>query len=283
MQLAKSKVRAAEAAKDKERDRVAAMAGANHRRRMAASLERAEAVADGMAKEVVADVDRLDGERKTMLVPQVSALVGCQAYFMRRSAAVLERLASKLPFSALALARLVLPGALDVSQSDSSPLAASPKEPLLPPGSITLRPSVSLFTNNGSTSDADHAGGAAVPRAVDSTVPGVGDVAQHALKQVSPAQTAMPDAASPVGYPDQPAVKPEADISSRTLRPPPPPYETAVRRPSRQSALPPPSLPPRQPPSHAVVLLEKERQGAGADVLEMIENHAGDEDVEVVW
>ncbi|CAN0506095.1 unnamed protein product, partial [Laminaria digitata] len=78
VELAKTKVRAGEAAKDKERDSFAAVAGAENRRRASAALETASTVAKAMTQEVIADAERLEGERGTMLVPQVSALVGCQ-------------------------------------------------------------------------------------------------------------------------------------------------------------------------------------------------------------
>lgn len=71
-------MRAAEAARDKERDSFAAFAGAEHRRRMSAALATVANVAKGVTQEVIADVDLLEEERGTMLVPQVSALVGCQ-------------------------------------------------------------------------------------------------------------------------------------------------------------------------------------------------------------
>lgn len=78
VELAKKNVRAGEAARDKERDSFAAVAGAENRRRASAALETASTVAKAMTQEVLADAERLEGERGTMLVPQVSALVGCQ-------------------------------------------------------------------------------------------------------------------------------------------------------------------------------------------------------------
>lgn len=47
-----------------------------------------------------------------------------QAYFMRRSAAVLERLAEKLPYSAVALCRLLRPGALEAVPAPKPPAVA---------------------------------------------------------------------------------------------------------------------------------------------------------------
>lgn len=56
-----------------------------------------------------------------------------QAYFMRRSALVLERLASKLPFSALALCRLVRPSALEAVTAKAATAArTAPQHRALP-------------------------------------------------------------------------------------------------------------------------------------------------------
>lgn len=71
-------MKSAEAAKDKEKDSFSVVAGNEHRRRMAAALAATVSAAEGMAAEVTADADRLEQERGTMLVPQISALVGCQ-------------------------------------------------------------------------------------------------------------------------------------------------------------------------------------------------------------
>lgn len=74
-------MRSAEAAKDKDKDKdffAAAAASAEHRRRLSESLATAASVAKGMTAEVLADMDGLEEERGVMLVPQVSALVGCQ-------------------------------------------------------------------------------------------------------------------------------------------------------------------------------------------------------------
>lgn len=78
VELAESKVRVAEAAKDRERDSFAIVAGNEHRRRMSAALVTVSSVARGVTEEIMADVDRLEEEKGSMLVPQVSALVGCQ-------------------------------------------------------------------------------------------------------------------------------------------------------------------------------------------------------------
>lgn len=78
VEAAKSRVRAAEAAREKERDSFAVVAGKEHRRRMSDALATAVAVAEGVTAEVVADAERLEREREAMLVPQVSALVGGQ-------------------------------------------------------------------------------------------------------------------------------------------------------------------------------------------------------------
>lgn len=83
VEAAKSRVRAAEAAREKERDSFAVVAGKEHRRRMSDALATAVAVADGVTAEVVADAERLEREREAMLVPQVSALVGGQVREMR--------------------------------------------------------------------------------------------------------------------------------------------------------------------------------------------------------
>lgn len=45
---------------------------------MAAALATTVSAAEGVKAEVIADADRLERERGTMLVPQISALVGCQ-------------------------------------------------------------------------------------------------------------------------------------------------------------------------------------------------------------
>ena len=71
-------MKSAEAAKDKERDSFSVVAGNEHRRRMANALATTISATEGLTAEVVADADRLERERRTMLVPQVSALVGCQ-------------------------------------------------------------------------------------------------------------------------------------------------------------------------------------------------------------
>lgn len=79
VELAKSKMRTAEAARDKEKyDSYAAVTGAVTRRQMASALAMASTVAEGVTREIFADADRLEQEREAMLVPQVSALVGCQ-------------------------------------------------------------------------------------------------------------------------------------------------------------------------------------------------------------
>lgn len=71
-------MRTAEAAKEKEKDSFSVVAGNEHRRRMAAALATTVSAAEGLTAEVIADADRLERERQAMLVPQVSALVGCQ-------------------------------------------------------------------------------------------------------------------------------------------------------------------------------------------------------------
>lgn len=76
--LAASKLRTAEAASQRDKYRDGSGAAAELRRKLATSLETAASVANGVTQEVMADVDRLEDERGTMLVPQVSALVGCQ-------------------------------------------------------------------------------------------------------------------------------------------------------------------------------------------------------------
>eukprot|EP00903_Cladosiphon_okamuranus_P008909 g8528.t1 len=124
VETAKARVRSAEAAKEKEKDSFSVVAGKEHRRRMAAALATTVSAAEGMTAEVIADADRLERERGTMLVPQVSALVGCQAFFMRRSAAVLERLAEKLPYSAVALCRLLPPDPVKIVPATNRSAAA---------------------------------------------------------------------------------------------------------------------------------------------------------------
>lgn len=71
-------MRTAEAAREKEKDAFSVAAGLEHRRRMAAALATTVLAAEGLTAEVIADADRLERERGAMLVPQVSALVGCQ-------------------------------------------------------------------------------------------------------------------------------------------------------------------------------------------------------------
>lgn len=74
--IAAAKVRAADAIKDK--DRHASSTIAEQRRKLAAALETTATVVNGVTHEVIADTERLEEERPKMLVPQVSALVGCQ-------------------------------------------------------------------------------------------------------------------------------------------------------------------------------------------------------------
>lgn len=75
--LAESKLRTAEAVQQKDRNRDPGMS-TEQTRRLATSMETAASVANGVTQEVIADIDRFQDERGTMLVPQVSALVGCQ-------------------------------------------------------------------------------------------------------------------------------------------------------------------------------------------------------------
>lgn len=78
-------MRTAEAAREKERDSFSAVAGKEHRSRMAAALATTVSAVGGLTAEVIADADRLERERGTMLVPQISALVGCQVSGQRRA------------------------------------------------------------------------------------------------------------------------------------------------------------------------------------------------------
>lgn len=271
MESAESRVRAAEAAKSREKDGFAAAAGAEHRRRMTAALETAEMVADGVAQEVITDVDRLEGERATMLVPQVSELVGCEAYFMRRSAAALERLASQLPYSALALARLVRPNA----DNSSSARTASREKSSSNPDGVVLPPPPPLFPDSQRTGEADGAELASA-RLTDEPIPS---------QQASPVANSTHVSGSPVRFPDQSGVKLETSNSRHLAQCSPPTYEAAVSDPLQQSVSvlrPPPPLPPK-PASASVLLVQERAQGADIDVWRMTENDADDEDVEVTW
>lgn len=270
MESAESRVRAAETAKSREKDGFAAAAGAEHRRRMTAALETAEMVAEGVAQEVITDVDRLEGERATMLVPQVSELVGCEAYFMRRSAAVLEMLASQLPYSALALAKLVRPNA---DKSSPARTASRDKSSRNPDGEVPPPPTP-LFPDSQRTGEADGAELTST-RSIDSPIPS---------QQASPISNSTYMSSSPVRFPDQSGVKPERSDSWHLAQRSPSTYEAAVYEPLQQSVsvLPPPPLPPK--PASASVLLTQERaQGADIDVWRMTENDADDQDVVVTW
>lgn len=75
---AEVKLRAAEATQQKDRNRDLSGVMAEQTQSLATSMEMAASVANGMTQEISADIDRVQGERGTMLVPQMSALVGCQ-------------------------------------------------------------------------------------------------------------------------------------------------------------------------------------------------------------
>lgn len=71
-------MRAAEAARNRDGFKDPTGATAAQRQKLAAALETTDTVLNGVTQEVKADVRQLEKERAKMLVPQVSALVGCQ-------------------------------------------------------------------------------------------------------------------------------------------------------------------------------------------------------------
>lgn len=201
---------------------------------------------------------------------------------MRRSAVALERLASQLPYSALALARLVRPNAPNAGSSSLACTASREKSSSNPDG-VVRRPPPPLFLDSQSTGEADGAELAST-RLTDAPVPGSGAITRQPSQQASPGATSTHVSASPVRFPDQSGVKSEASKSWHSAQRPPPTYETAMSDPLQLSVSvrPPPPLPPK--PASASVLLAQERaQGADADVWRMVENDADDQDVEVTW
>ncbi|CAN0003359.1 unnamed protein product, partial [Choristocarpus tenellus] len=60
------------------------------RRKLMASMEVASTAVNGITQEIITSIEQLETERGTMLVPQISMLVGCQAFFFRKSSEVLE-------------------------------------------------------------------------------------------------------------------------------------------------------------------------------------------------
>lgn len=230
--LAESKLRTAEAVQQKDRNRDPGMS-TEQTRRLATSMETAASVANGVTQEVIADIDRFQDERGTMLVPQVSALVGCQAYFFRRSAAVMERLTTSLPFSSLALCRLVQPPSAavitDVSDADdrfSSPLLDFPtaSSSLIHASFSHSSPSTSNFSEN---PVAD--GGVPMPSSLDSSAAGglLGSSSASYLGSPTFDRLSMPAGMSapvrPVGLVSGglDGVSGERDISRRPLPHPP--------------------------------------------------------------
>ncbi|CAM9913338.1 unnamed protein product [Ectocarpus sp. 4 AP-2014] len=229
VEAAKSRVRTAEAARVKERDSFAVVAGKEHRRRMSDALATAVAVADGVTAEVVADAERLEREREAMLVPQVSALVGGQAFFMQRSATVLEKLAAQLPHSALALCQLLGPRP---TENPSAP------PPLPRRSSIqqTLSPSVAPVDLSG------HSAGSSstVVRGFDGGGSGGGGSSSSTIGLVSPHQqaaTITTPALSPPGLQPHGAMFEPVGLlptGSSASSPPPPP--AAVGTPDRSQS-----------------------------------------------
>ncbi|CBN76790.1 expressed unknown protein [Ectocarpus siliculosus] len=243
VEAAKSRVRAAEAAREKERDSFAVVAGKEHRRRMSDALATAVAVAEGVTAEVVADAERLEREREAMLVPQVSALVGGQAFFMRRSAVVLEKLASQLPHSALALCQLLGPRPME-NRSAPPPLPRRRS-------SIqqTLSPSVAPVDVSG------HSAGSSstVVRGFDGGGSGGGGSSSSTMGLVSPHQqaaTTTTPALSPPGLQPHGAKFEPVGLSptgSSASSPPPPP--AAVGTPDRSQSCSRPSAMARGDPT----------------------------------
>eukprot|EP00752_Nemacystus_decipiens_P007253 g6493.t1 len=274
VEAAKARVKSAEAAKEKEKDSFSVVAGNEHRRRMASALASAVSATGGLTAEVIADADRLDRERRTMLVPQVSALVGCQAYFMRRSAAVLERLAERLPYSAVALCRLMRPGNLKTVPATSRKSAGAPR--------------MLHHTSSSSTVPVDASG-----HSVDSSSK---RATTTAVPPPLPSRSDRRDSLEP--KPKEAGVSPGGVASSsRPSRPPPPPpppiRDAGVRRSSSSSSSSSPSAAKVTAgldggggaASSALRLVEPQTGGVGEVAVEAWGATGRDDDVdeEVVW
>lgn len=193
---------------------------------------------------------------------------------MRRSAAVLERLASKLPYSALALCRLVRPRALDsaataaLSSADLTLKTTRQVSPSAAPSDVSRRhPPAPLHSSAASAA----AGGFVAVAGTEGGSDARPRLDSHGTCSAAAATASSQD---PSAFGTSGGAKPEARRSWRSLPSPPcPPVGTASSPRSSVGAID-PSLPPPPPQPGADHLAlggsrakEEFRVGAGSLLL----------------